>query len=110
MLISRLHFRGRSSAARGLIAALWGLACLALILQGAHVCASGESTDPGVWPASLSAPFFCPVCAIAHSLLVILLFFLIILVLTQARIILPAFQAKPCWRGLVLHVRPPPAF
>jgi hypothetical protein len=106
---SSLHFADRKPALRLLLAALCAVVSLALILQGAHVCPAGESTTPGVWAGSSAVPF-CPLCAIAQSLQVILLFFLIILVLTHTGIIFPISHARPCWRGSQLYVRPPPAF
>jgi hypothetical protein len=92
-----------------LVATLWLLVCLALVMQGAHACGSGDTTDPGA-PVISSVQLPCPVCAIVHSLLVVLIFFLIPLVLTHIRISLPFLPAKPCWRGPELYVRPPPAF
>jgi hypothetical protein len=86
-----------------------GVLCLALALQGAHVCPSAEFSAAGLRPAVSSLTPVCPVCAIAHSLLVTLLLFVVFLIPNYSRTVLISVQAKPFWRGIRLYMRPPPA-
>ncbi len=84
------------------------LVCLTLALQGAHVCQSGESSALGVGAVISSATPVCPVCALAHSLLITLLLIFFSLVPTHSRALLVSVQARPFWRAIRLDMRPPP--
>ena len=93
-----------------LLMALVGIVCLALIVQGAHVCPPSESASSGLQTSfSLSTPV-CPVCAVSHTLLLTLLLILFSLVPTRSSTLLVSEQVRPVMRRLRLDLRAPPAF
>ena len=88
--------------------ALVSVVCLALLLQGAHVCPPGAPSGAGIQASfSLASPI-CPVCAVAHTLLLTLLLILFSLVPTRSRTLLVSEQVRPFLRRLRLDMRAPP--
>ena len=104
-------FTRRQSARIGIDARLLVLLlCLALTLLGGHVCQNEHHVGTELQSANSSAVSFCPVCAVAHSLLVTVLFLLLQLLSSGSRTFLLAPQVRPLWRGVRFFVRPPPAY
>ena len=104
MILPRRSTSGSSAVLLAVVAAV----CLALALQGAHVCAPAESSAAGVSAAiSMSAPL-CQVCALDNTLLITLLVILFSVVPVQARSIPVVVQVRSFWRGLRLDLRAPP--
>jgi hypothetical protein len=102
--------RGQSSGANSRTRMWIALVCLAVALQGAHVCQSAELSGAGIGTVISHAAPICPVCALAQSMLVALLVIFFCLVLSYSRTCLVSVQARPFWRGLRLDLRAPPAF
>ena len=95
---------------RDLLHVVLGFLCVALVLQGAHVCPYAQHSAPGVQNGPCSSSAVCSVCAVAGSLLIVVFFALLLLLPSGTR---PAFAfvpAKPFWRAERLYVRPPPVF
>lgn len=82
--------------------------CLALAVQGAHVCPP-ESSGTGVRAVLTLATPVCPLCAVAHSVLISVLLILFSLVPTCSHTLLVSVQVRSFWRGLRLDMRAPPA-
>ena len=100
--------RRPTSGSNALLLAVVAAVCLALALQGAHVCAPAESSAAGVSAAiSMSAPL-CQVCALANTLLITLLLILFSLVPVQTRALPVVIQVRSFFRGLRLDLRAPP--
>lgn len=97
-----------SFAPDSLLLAIVGVVCLALVLQGAHVCSPSESSAAGVGASISRAPTLCPVCAVAQTLLITLIFVLFSLVPTYARTLLVSLQPRSFRRELRLDMRAPP--
>lgn len=85
------------------------LVCLAVTVQGGHVCQYAQLGAPGVQPEMSSGAPFCTACAVAHSLLITVILLLLLLIPTTSRTVFVSVQAKSYWHGLRLYVRPPPA-
>lgn len=98
------HFSGSSAFVRIFIAVV----CLALVVQGAHVCQPAESSAAGVGAVLSLATPMCPVCALSHSLLITLLLILFSVVPTRSRTLLVSVQPRSFWRGIQLDMRAPP--
>ena len=94
------HFSGSSAFVRIFIVVV----CLALVVQGAHVCQSAARVGAVI---SLATPM-CPVCALSHSLLITLLLILFSLVPTRSLTFLVSEPARPFRRVLRLDMRAPP--
>jgi hypothetical protein len=88
---------------------LVALVCLAMTLQGGHVCQFAHRGAPGIQAEMSSAAPFCTVCALAHSLLVAVMLLLLLVMPSYLRGVFIPVQAKAFWQGLRLYVRPPPA-
>lgn len=104
VIFSSRPFSGSNAFVLALVAAV----CLALALQGAHVCAPAESSAAGFSAATLLAAPMCQVCALANTLLTTLLLILFPLVPTQTRAVPVFVQVRSYWRGLRLDLRAPP--
>jgi hypothetical protein len=96
------------SSVQGLV--LVGLLCVALVLQGAHVCPYAQHSAPGVQNALCSASTVCSVCAVAGSVLIVVSFVLLLLLPSGSRPSFAPVAARPFWRVERLYVRPPPLF
>src|SRR4051794_8071092 len=79
-------------------------------LQSAHVCPIEESSSAGIHAAISVVNPVCPVCALAHSVLITLLLILISLVPTRSRTVPVLVQARSYLQGIRLDLRAPPAF
>ncbi|MBZ5546948.1 MAG: hypothetical protein LAO22_03155 [Acidobacteriia bacterium] len=89
---------------------LVALLCLTLAVQGAHVCGFSQSFEPAVQTEIGSPTVVCQVCAIAHSLLLTVLFLLLFLMPNSAPALFHPIEArKSLWREVRLYMRPPPA-
>ena len=82
--------------------------CLALVLQGAHVCAPSESSAAGAVSVTSLTSTLCPVCAVAQTLLITLMLVLFSLVPIHSRTFLVSLQPRPFRRVLRLDMRAPP--
>ncbi|MBI3645641.1 MAG: hypothetical protein HY233_06725 [Acidobacteriales bacterium] len=100
---------GQSARSRVSAQLFIGVMCLALVLQGAHVCQLAASSAAGVRAGNVFAAPVCPVCALGLSLLVAVLLFLFFLLPNRSRAVYVSVPAAPFWRGVRLDVRPPPA-
>ena len=85
------------------------MVCLALAIQGAHVCPPGESSGLGVRAVIAVASPVCPACALAQSVLITVLLVFFSLVPTGSRTLLVSVQVRSFRRGLRLDMRAPPA-
>ena len=101
-------FRRQSLESNVPLLAVLGLLCLALMLQGAHVCAPAESSGSGGGTSISLANPVCPVCARSQTLLVALIFVLFSLVPIRSRTLLVSLQPRPFRRALRLDMRAPP--
>jgi hypothetical protein len=93
-----------SAAIRLLVAGV----VLVLVLQGAHVCPPASSGDAGVQAWFSGASPICPLCALAHTFLLILLLVLFSLLSNHARTPLLSQHVRPSLRGLRMDLRGPP--
>jgi hypothetical protein len=95
---------GYGAAIRLLVAGV----VLMLVLQGAHVCPPASSGDAGVQVSFSGASQICPLCALAHTFLLILLLVLFSLLPNHVRTPLLSQHVRPCLRGLRMDLRGPP--
>jgi len=86
------------------------IVCLALAVQGAHVCAPMEPSGAGVRAVVAVATPVCPACALAQSVLITVFLILFSLVPTRSYTPMVSVQVRSFWRGLRLDMRAPPAF
>ena len=105
MILSGHHSFSSGAWAPILIA----MVCLALAIQGAHVCPPGKPAGAGVRAVVAVATPVCPACALAQSVLIPVLLILFSLVPTRSHALLVSVQVRSYWRGLRLDMRAPPA-
>jgi len=84
--------------------------CFVVALQGAHVCPPAGASAHGIQVAISPGAPVCSVCALAHSVLITLLFILFSLIPTRSRTPLVSVQVRPFWHGVRLDMRAPPVF
>jgi hypothetical protein len=84
--------------------------CFVVALQGAHVCPPPGASAHGIQVAISPGAPVCSVCALAQSVLIILLFILFSLIPTHSRTPLVSVQVRPFWHGVRLDMRAPPVF
>jgi hypothetical protein len=106
MILSSRQFPGAGydAAIRLLVAGV----VLVLVLQGAHVCPPAGSAAAGVQASFSGASPICPLCALAHTFLLILLLVLFSLLPNHVRTPLLSRHVRPYLRGLRMDLRGPP--
>lgn len=103
-----MFFRSQTAGHRVLVQALLAALCLAITLQGGHVCRPTLPAAPGLQADAGAAVPFCTVCAMSGSLIVAIALLLFLFLPSSYRTDFVTVQARSYWQGLRLYVRPPP--
>lgn len=104
-----MFYRNQSVGSRVLVQTLLGVLCLAITVQGGHICRPTLPAAPGLQADAGTAVPYCTLCAIACSLIVAVFLLLFLFLPTRFCTEFVSVQASSFWDGLRLYVRPPPA-
>lgn len=103
-----MFFCSQTAGNRVLVQTLLVALCLAIALQGGHVCRPTLPVAPGLQADAGAAVPFCTVCAISCSLIVAIALLVFLFLPSHYRTDFVTVQARSYWLGLRLYVRPPP--